>query len=173
MGAAEVLARAARQHGDLGVRPGDGVGDLVHGAVAADHDEKRVLCRPGSLREVPRKLRQHLLALQTELGGALPELRPALSGRAVTGSRIDEVQVSRYAKVEEGAMSETLAPEKVEVVVITGPDRGRIIEIPAPETDQISETELRLLNQALESTFIYVAVFERRYDGGVSSSKHV
>ncbi len=87
---AEVLARAARQHRKLGLRPRDAVGDLVHGAVAADHHEerpRRVLRRLG---EVPRELRQHLLPLQAELGGPLPELRPALPGCAVARGRVDE-----------------------------------------------------------------------------------
>ena len=88
--AAEVLARAAREHGELAVRPGDAVDDLVHGSVAADHDEQRVLRLAGRLREMARELREHLVAAQAELGGPPPELRPALPGRAVAGRRVDE-----------------------------------------------------------------------------------
>ena len=90
MRAAEVLARPAGEHRDLGVRPRDRVDDLVHGAVAADHDEERVPRVARGLPEMPRELRQHLLAVEAELGRPLPQLRPALTGRAVARRRIDE-----------------------------------------------------------------------------------
>jgi hypothetical protein len=88
--AAEVLAGAARQHGDLGVRLRDAVRDLVHGPVAADHHEERSSGVGRCLAEVAGKLRQHLLAPQSELGGPPLQLGPALAGRAVAGDRVDE-----------------------------------------------------------------------------------
>jgi hypothetical protein len=39
---------------------------------------------------VTGELRQHLIAAETELGSPLPELRPALAGRAVPRRWIDE-----------------------------------------------------------------------------------
>jgi hypothetical protein len=61
-------------------------------------------------------------------------------------------------------MSDTMAPEKVEAVVITGPDRGRIIEIPAPEPEPISDADLRLLNQALDRVLDSLDRFGRQLD---------
>ena len=57
---AEVLARAARQHGELGARPRDAVDDLVHGAVAADHHEERI---PRVARPLARAALVAMLAL--------------------------------------------------------------------------------------------------------------
>lgn len=49
-------------------------------------------------------------------------------------------------------MSETVAPglEKVEAVIISGPQRGRIIELPSNGSDEISNADLALLNEALD-----------------------
>src|SRR5690348_7793614 len=92
--AAEVLTRAARQDGDLRIRPGGPVHDLVHRAVAADHHEQRVTRFACRLREMSRELREHLVAAQAEVGRPLPQLRPALPGRAVAGGRVDEEEDS-------------------------------------------------------------------------------
>jgi hypothetical protein len=90
VGAAEVLAGAARQYRDLGLRTRNPVDDLVHRAVAADHDQERARRALRLLREMAPEFREHLVAAQAELGGPLPELRPAPPGRAVAGGRVDE-----------------------------------------------------------------------------------
>jgi hypothetical protein len=60
-------------------------------------------------------------------------------------------------------MSETIAPEKVEAVVISGPNRGQIIELPLEPGNRLtigkpSDEELRLLNEALDQV---LASFDR------------
>jgi hypothetical protein len=64
----------------------------VHGSVPADRDEE-VGIGGGLARElgqVPRALREQRIAAQPERGGAVRELRPAASGGAVLGGRVDE-----------------------------------------------------------------------------------
>ena len=73
VGAAEVLAGARRQDGDLRARAGDPVHDLVQRPVAADDDEQ-VVRRRGLAREldqVPAALGEDDVAGEPELGGAL------------------------------------------------------------------------------------------------------
>ena len=88
--APEVLARAGGQERDLRTGTRDAVDDLAHRPVSTDDDEERAVRLAGRLGEVSRELRQHLLALQAELGRPLPQLRPALPRRAVPGRRVDE-----------------------------------------------------------------------------------
>ena len=47
-------------------------------------------------------------------------------------------------------MGGTLSPEVIEAMVISGPDRGRIIEIPRAATEQLVERDLALVNEALD-----------------------
>jgi len=64
----------------------------VHGPVPADCDEE-VGVRSGLSRElgqVPRALREQRIAAQPERRGPVRELRPAASGGAVLGGRVDE-----------------------------------------------------------------------------------
>ena len=69
MRAAEVLARAARQDRELGVRARDAftTSFTVPSPPITTSSESRA--SRASLREVPRELREHLLAAQPELGG--------------------------------------------------------------------------------------------------------
>ena len=92
VGADEVPAGAARDHGQLDVEAGDPVDDLVHGAVAADRHEQRRR-RRGLARElgqVARPLGEQRVALQPERGRLVRELRPAPTRRAVLGRGVDQ-----------------------------------------------------------------------------------
>ena len=90
---AEVLARAGREHRELGVEAGDAVHDLVQRAVAAD-DDQQLVRRGGLAREldqVPRPLREQRLAVEPELLRARARSSgQRLPGRAVRARRVDE-----------------------------------------------------------------------------------
>ncbi len=70
--------------------PASAVHDLVHRPVAADDDEQPVAGVARGLREMAGILGEHLVAAQPELGGAAPQVGPALAGRAVARRRVDE-----------------------------------------------------------------------------------
>jgi hypothetical protein len=72
---------------------GDPVHDLVHGPVAADHDEELGALRrglAGELRQLALFFREERVALEPLLGSESRDLGPSLSGRAVVGRRVDE-----------------------------------------------------------------------------------
>lgn len=47
-------------------------------------------------------------------------------------------------------MSETIAPDRVEAVLISGPDRGKIIELPVSSENSLTQGEISMLNAALD-----------------------
>lgn len=47
-------------------------------------------------------------------------------------------------------MSELLTAERVEAVILTGPHRGRIVELPFESAEQFSNEELGIINEALD-----------------------
>jgi len=64
----------------------------MHGSVAADRDEELGV-RGGlasELGQVSRAFREQRVAAQPECRGSVRELRPAASGGAVLGGRVDE-----------------------------------------------------------------------------------
>ena len=93
VGADEVPARPARDHGELDVEAGDPVDDLVHRPVAADrHEQRRAAVRrlARELDQVAGPLGEQRVALQPERGRPVGELGPAPPGRAVLGRGVDQ-----------------------------------------------------------------------------------